>query len=786
MPVNTKIDLTNEEKEQLKDLLTTAKLMLDGVTKAMPETQAVVEQFPGINPVGYYSEIDMGFAERMKRCENASRMRDPLAWEVYQDVKEKIEATPVYAKMKKEMKEVSKKIRVIDRAIRMCDDEKLMEALEEQREGLKNAPVLKEYDKYLNVMEHYSGVKFFNVVEQRTEQFEMYTYLKENFGVKSITEMHYDIHDQVLKFSNPKNLEIEFANFDDIVTYQRMVEDKNLGKTWEEVQAEPVEPSEIKEYVSAMPEYVQASCDRVLDSALPIVKDRADMIFINGVSVRDMMKKEDEFKEKEPTDEQIKKYSSLYVAAALRNGSYVEAFTKSLKEGKNINYKPVPITVKGENSYILKKGGANEIENITVGFLDRFLAKLGFTYFKEKLKAAEIAVKVKISREAFRAAHREEMKLPMNKAQMEEKKQAYEAIHKYKDRFFEVCENNMNFTILQTTLDQQFFPNGKKDVVNKATGTKVPNDRERVRTLVVAKMIKAGFSLDQILDTSKYVEERAQFAEELVNELENCDEKAFYEMHFDSQKLLKTAIEDYAQEHEISFKKPETVFGDPAVALLDLATGAGNITDFMLGADHKKKVEGMFGKEALEAADQASRNSMVIAMVPKFVGKKAAVFESLANGLLPNSPQSDVFTDAIKAEVIMGVFGAMEEYGDVYSPNLDAIQVESIYQMVLAHPNVEKFYKKSSVEQLTNIVTKGNILKELKVDFEILPEKMMPGKKLESKVFDVTVEMGDPMAEVIVVPTFDGSSDYYEMDDPATVMAKADEMEANMEADMEM
>ena len=57
---------------------------------------------------------------------------------------------------------------------------------------------------------------------------------------------------------------------------------------------------------------------------------------------------------------------------------------------------------------------------------------VGFKHFKEKVKAAEIADRVKDSRETFRAEHSLEMKNPMTKQEMENKKQAFKALYKYK------------------------------------------------------------------------------------------------------------------------------------------------------------------------------------------------------------------------------------------------------------------------------------------------------------------------------------------------------------------
>lgn len=768
-----KIELTQEELKEFKEFMSEVKAGYN-FEQVMPQTDKVLNQFPGINPMGHYSEIDMGFAERNKRCEYALRMRDPLAWISYQDLRGKIEKTDTYKEMKTKMVEICQKVNVIDRAIRLSDNDRFVEYLEEQKEELKNDPALKDYDKFMDAMEHYSGVKFLDASSQHKEVWDMAYFLKEKFGVKSFDSLRHSFHGQAAKFSNPKSIDIEFENFENMANFQRSLNDKNTGKTMEEVAAATPTISEQKNILSTIPSYIEASCDRALSAALPNAKDRADMLFIDGRSVREMMKAEKEFQQKDPTEEEIKKYSNLYVAAALRNGNYVEAFTKDYRGGdKSINYKPVPITAKGEDSIIFKKGGANEIEKITVNFIERFLALIGIKYFKEKVNAADMADRVKDSRSAFRAAHYEEMKQPLSKEALEEKKESLQAVHKYKDDFHKINEGNMNYSMMQHEMESQLFPEGKKDIVNKATGMTIPNNRERVAILSVAHMLKKGYTMEQVLDTSNYIKDKADCAEDLKKELENCDEKRFFEIHLEYQKLLKTNIEKYAADHNISFKNPESVFGYPAVYLIELTLGSGNMADFMFGKEYKAKVAGYFGPDVEKEANTMSRNSMAIGMLPTFMAQKATMYSHLAAGAPAKGKEGDLFTNAVKAEVVMGVIGAFEKPGKVFSPEADLMQVEAVYHMIMCHPKMEKFYKESSNEKLMDLMAKGNILKELNVDFELLGEKKMPGIDLENKTLDIDLELGAQMAESCVVPTFDGSSAYYEMDTPEVIMEKA-------------
>ena len=153
---------------------------------------------------------------------------------VYQDVRGKIEKTDAYKEMKAKMVEISQKVNVIDRAIRLSNNARFVEYLEAEKEELKNDPALKDYDKFMDAMEIYSGAKIMGKKVGDEKKYETYRFLKDKFGVKSRGDLHYDIHDQVSKFSNPKSINIEFENFDTMINFKRILD----GKNPEELEAE--------------------------------------------------------------------------------------------------------------------------------------------------------------------------------------------------------------------------------------------------------------------------------------------------------------------------------------------------------------------------------------------------------------------------------------------------------------------------------------------------------------------------------------------------------------------
>lgn len=788
MAGNLKAKLSDKESSLYKEVLTTANEQLNKIGKIMPEGVGALQKYPGMNPIGFYSEIDMGFSERMKRCENAVRLKDFLVWTEYTNLKKRIEEHPAYGQMKKDMVETSKKMRVVDRALRLCKDENVRKALEETKEELSNAPVLKEFDTLMKTFEAYSGVKLVhrdmgkNIDAKNKYQFEMRKLCHDKFGINVGECSGYEPYKQTNRFVNPKSLEVEFENIADIMQCHRMVSDQNMGKSLEEVKRTPTKRDDLKIYGSAVPAYLQASCDRVLDSALPDVKDRADYILINGVSVREKMKKLEGIKN--PSEEQIKKYSSLYVAAALRQGQHVETFTKDITvDGTFINYKPVPIVAKGEDSSILKQKGENEFENITVSILDRILALLGFTDYKEKVEKA----KIKEGREAFRKAHtprnsKEEkkminqtMKAPINEKEAKQKKETFEVLKKHKDDFMALREDNLNFAVKRNLLHQQFFPNGTKEIKNEATGLTVPGHRETQFTLAMVKMLDRGYSLEQVLDVSKYADIREKMGQEISKELRTCDEKTFFEKHLEVTDKLDKHFEKFAKDHNVSFKNPSSVYKEGV--LLEIALGAGNVPDIIMQKGNKEKVEKYFGEGIVEITTEKTDASIINSKVVDDRDKLMGFYKTIADGQYPSIND---FHRLMKGAITFGLFAKMEQQtGKVYAHPIALHELLQIENAVLAHPNVEKFYKETPKDKLVEIIAQEKLLEAMNIDFEILPTKQVPGRDLQSEAFSVNVELGMAVP-VNYVPTFNGKSDFYKMVTPEKAMEMMVEREQEM------
>lgn len=772
--------LSEEKNAQLRDLMISAQQQLMNIGKIIPENKEVMDRFPHANPIGYHSEIDMEFGERLKRCDNINRLKNPLVQIEYRHLKDRIQKHPVYQEMRERMEMLSQKLKVVDRALRLCKDEELKLALEEKKEELKNDPIVKDYNMVVNTLEAYSGVRLYqrrlgDNDDKKRERFEMTRFCYENFGINIGSDLGYSPFGKTGRVSTPKALEVEFDNLHDIMQARKAVSDENLGKSWEEVQAQEVDGNNMDENELVVRSYMGASCERLLDSVLPEVEDRADYILIDGVSVREKMRQEANIEN--PTAEEIRTYSSLYVAAALRNGNYVEAFTKDYiaHEDIQINYTPVPIVAKGKDSYILKDKGKDQLEDLTIGFFDRILAKLGFSHYKEKVEKSEARLEaIRQSRERFREAHvpandteRDQLlkttgvlKDAPTKKEMENKKQSFNILAKYKNNFLAFRESNLDYAVNQQLLDEQFFPKNKGDVINQATGIVVESNREKLRLFAIVKMLEKNIPLEEVLDPMKHVALREEIGDEVREELTNCDAKTFFQKHVDVMDVIAEKLEAYAKEKGITYSNPATVLGK-AAPLLELAVGAGNVPDIFMKSIYKDQIVAALGEDEVKRVEKKTEGLIINGMTIDFRTKAVKMYEDLANGV-PIS--GDAFQKAIYAEVVLGIFQKLEkETGNVYDRPITLEEVKQLQEMVTAHPKVDRFFRETSQDKLFDLMVKGKLLKELKVDFEIFPTEMTTEKAMSSQALGVSIDEGE-VTPSKYFPTVDGKTDFYELE----------------------
>ena len=89
---------------------------------SMPEDAETPVRFPGIDPLGYYSVIDMKFAQRQARVEAAMESREPQVQEQIRALLGAEKKQETVHQVTQKMQEAARRHRTLTRASKLCLD----------------------------------------------------------------------------------------------------------------------------------------------------------------------------------------------------------------------------------------------------------------------------------------------------------------------------------------------------------------------------------------------------------------------------------------------------------------------------------------------------------------------------------------------------------------------------------------------------------------------------------------------------------------------------------------
>ena len=452
----------------------------------MPEDAETPVRFPGIDPVGQYSVIDMKFAQRQARVEAALESRAP---EVQAQVRSLLGAarqTPAVGQISLAMKETAKRHRVLTRASKLCLDPEGRRLLHEQARGMEADLAVEQYDKYLQGVEYAAGVRT-GPVPREVQQF-----YRERLKLPLDLELAARARDAS---QIPQVIHMDFQDLDHKLLQQQFANPHNWGKAPPPPDRELVSLEEVS---TAIPPYARATADRVLDplfagaeAATGGYVSRGDLICVDGKTIRETMFQQfqalgggegeqafDRFYQ-----ENVRQMTNDLVSAALMAGKRVEAFVPD-SQGR-IPQEPVQITKTGYEPSPLKK--------VTLNVWERHFAKRGF--FKEKAARA-------VEYQRFMAA-RERMRT-----------------YNIRGQFLSDAPTN-------AWVKEQFFSGWMAD--NGPLPTQVPNGysvtRSACTTLAVCALAGQGRDMADILDPSKLTAEKQAAGREVLDRLVRGDQE---------------------------------------------------------------------------------------------------------------------------------------------------------------------------------------------------------------------------------------------------------------------
>lgn len=525
----------------------------------MPEHYSTMLKHPSMDATGYYSELDFEIAARLKRCETSVQTKGMLEKAMYDHVRGEIETKG--AELKNEIIKLSKQHRIITRAARICNDWEAKEELKKMADSLKSSKALKDYNHLITALEYYAGL----YDEEKSMPPESIEALERCIGYQtSGLIVRADSTSERLK-EVPSKVKIDLGNMDKFA--EQMMESHPSFKERSEEEKERRKPGEKLFYTTATPFAVDA-CKDTLDALAGNLEERMDLLIINGQTLREMI--EEKTQKKNPTKEEIETLSCVYVNAALRTGGRVEVFTPFLTSDGMKTYRPDPVVIEGSEPK----------EKVTMRFWEILLAKLGF--FKDKYKQYQEQQKMDACRERVReklsfspktSEEKKEAKekglvtrkvcASLNKEEKKEQKNRQKILEKCKDDYVKAVRMREVIHAQKEALLYSFFPDeGKKrekvELKNNLNST-FTIFRDRPMYYVVAQMLRKGRSLKDVMDPTKYREERVTIAKEFREKYANMTKEEIGRLHVDTMQAYAKEMPALAKEMSQVFKTKEDI-----------------------------------------------------------------------------------------------------------------------------------------------------------------------------------------------------------------------------------
>ena len=470
----------------------------------MPEDVSASLRFPGVDPVGKYSVIDMKVAQRMARINAMLESRTPEVRDYMEMLFENGATHFKVREMKQNIEAVSREHRLLTRASKLCLDPEGRQLLLEKSRRLEMDPAVVEYDKYLQSLEYAAGVKNGPVPQELQDwHWEAMRYPIDLKYVKLAEKL-----DRV-----PRKIQVEFQNLDNKLLQSRFANPRSWDRSPASLQLDEIQTEEAVGIVSP---YARATAERVIDPLFRQAEamgsggmelNRGDLIIVDGKTIREKMFEDfratgqDLNKFRKYYQENLKQATNEYVAAGLMAGKRVEAFIPD-KNGR-IPDEPVQITKTGYEPSPLGK--------VTLNAWERFFAKRGF--YKEKVAKAAEYERMQTARERVKTTN---LLARLN------------------------LENGV-----QKSVKNQFFADWTRE--HGPLPDNLPNGflstRSAVTTIAMCARATAGHPVADILDPTKLQDKKLEFGSETARRMLAGDQEWIGKQLFHGQRHMMDFID---------------------------------------------------------------------------------------------------------------------------------------------------------------------------------------------------------------------------------------------------
>lgn len=291
----------------------------------MPEDSDASIRFPGVDPVGKYSVIDMKFAQRHSRVDACLPLRPPEVQEFVCTLQAAVSDRPQFRQVFDDMEASARRHRTLTRASKLCLDREGSRILHRQARSLESGEAVVRYDMLLQGLEYASGAKEGPLPADVADFYD--------------NQLHTPIPRQLLERARelvpPKKLTVDFPDFEHRLLQVQFSSPDNWGR-----RPAGLDPSALDQDALLLP-YAAAAAERTLSALLPAGEekgpDRAELIRVDGAPLRELLDREGIAG---PSPRQLRELSAQHVSAALMAGRRVDLLLPGGKE-------PIPVSKTG-------------------------------------------------------------------------------------------------------------------------------------------------------------------------------------------------------------------------------------------------------------------------------------------------------------------------------------------------------------------------------------------------------------------------------------------------------
>ena len=190
---------------------------------ALPDDPDVCLRFPGVDPRGQYSVLDVKAKSRTQRIDAVLNLRDSGVRKLVKGVL----SAPAVGERWKSLQDLARRHRVFTRAEKLGWDQAAADSLHIQTRRLEVDPVVVEVDLVLQGLEHLLGIR------EGPAPAEVEGFYRKTLGVTFTPEQR----NAARRVIQPEEGGVFFPNFDNIVLQALFSMPENWGLTLEELEA---------------------------------------------------------------------------------------------------------------------------------------------------------------------------------------------------------------------------------------------------------------------------------------------------------------------------------------------------------------------------------------------------------------------------------------------------------------------------------------------------------------------------------------------------------------------